>query len=57
MSHTVFAVQLLGFHKKTLTHPQQISLLTVQYVDDSLFIKWKWIIIKDFILVVFIPNE
>ena len=53
MSHIVLAVQLLDFHTKTLTHTQQVSFLTVECDDDDLFIKWKLITIKVFILAIF----
>lgn len=53
MSHIALAVQLLDFHTKILTHTQQVSFLTVECDDGLLFIKWKLITIKIFILAIF----
>lgn len=47
MFHTV-----IRFSQEDTHHPQQISLLTVMCYDDILFVTWKWIIIKVFILTV-----
>lgn len=47
-SHTVLAIPLLDCHR----HTQQVYLLTVRHDDYSLLIKWKWIVIKAFILTV-----
>lgn len=47
-SHTVLAILLLDGHR----HAQQVYLLTVRHDDYLLLIKWKWIVIKAFILTV-----
>ena len=45
--------QLLDSHTKPHSHTQQVSLLTVRHDDYLLFIRWKWSIMKVFLLLIF----
>ena len=48
-----FLYKLLDFHTKIHTHIQQVSFrITIRHSDSLLLIKWRWIIIKVFILVI-----
>ena len=55
-SHTVPAIQLSDFHTKTHTCPTG-KFISVEYYDYLLFVKWKWIIIKVFIFIIFTLSE
>lgn len=47
-SHTVLAIPLLDCHR----HTQQVYSLTVRHDDYLLLTKWKWTVIKAFVLTV-----